>query len=85
MPDKVTGETVNYTATVSGENATISWNNGANTATYKGKVNAGSLTLEWTESTGFYNFAPPAATFNSTTGAVDWDLNSLGTLLNDVK
>ena len=85
MPDKVTGETVNYTATVSGENVTISWNNGANTATYKGKVNAGSLTLEWTESTGFYNFAPPAATFNSTTGAVDWDLNSLGTLLDDVK
>ena len=85
MPDKATGDTVNYTATVSGENITVSWNNGANTATYKGKVNAGSLTLEWTGSTGFYNFAPPTATFTNTTGAVDWDLNSLGTLLNDVK
>jgi len=84
MIDKATGETVNYTATVSGDTVTIRWGNGNNSATYKGKVNAGSLTLEWVQASSFYNFAPPAATFNDTTGAVDWDLNALGTLLNNV-
>ncbi|SDL80382.1 LPXTG-motif cell wall anchor domain-containing protein [Sarcina sp. DSM 11001] len=93
MPDKISGENVTYTAAESDGTVTITWPGGS--ASYPGKVEAGNkLTLEWTSATDFYRFAPPPATHNTTTStidgqevtssAVDWDLNSLGTLLDGV-
>ena len=89
MPDKVTGNDVTYTATPNGDNITISWNGGS--VVYPGKVEAGNrIILEWTTSNSFYNYDPPAAHHTTTTtggvtsSAVDWNLNSLGTLLDGV-
>ncbi|MBR2560668.1 MAG: LPXTG cell wall anchor domain-containing protein [Eubacterium sp.] len=84
MPDKVTGDYVTYTVTpdAAGENVTISWAGGS--VTYAGSVNLNTLTIEWTEATGFYNYNPPAASYNSTTGAVEWNLHPVGTLLDGV-
>ena len=80
MPNKTTGEDVAYTVSVSGENITITWSGGS--ATYKGNVQFNVLTVEWTEATSFYNFAPPAAQFVDPD--VTWNLSSVGTLLNGV-
>ena len=84
MPDKVTGDDVTYTATESNGSITISWGEN-NSVTYKGNVNAGStMTLQWEQASSFYNYRPPAASFNSLTSSVDWNLNSVGTLLDGV-
>ena len=86
MPDKTSGDDVTYTVSLSGTTATISWGTGssAKTATYTNASvsSGGMLTVEWTAATDFYNFAPPAAEF--TDPSVDWDLSSLGTLLDGV-
>lgn len=93
MPDKISGENVTYTATEADGIVTITWPGGS--ASYPGHVEAGNkLTLEWTSATDFYSFAPPAAHHTTTTSTidgqevtsstVDWNLSSLGTLLDGV-
>ena len=90
MPDKTTGNPITYTVTPSGGNVTISWTDkdGVDrTASYAGKVNLNTLTIEWKPGeegkTDFYPAAPDAS-FNSSTGSVDWNLHPVGTLLDDV-
>ena len=84
--DLLTGEdyTIRLTANNDGTVTATSdrFVNGPVTVT--GKIENNALTYEWTEATELYNFAPPAASFNSSTGSVDWNLESLGTLLNGV-
>ena len=81
LPDKISGENVTYTVAAEGNNITITWGNNGS-ATYPGTINNGKVTLKWTGATSFYDSAPPEATF--TDGHVDWDLNTLGTLLTGV-
>ena len=76
------GKEVECTAEASGDNVVITWDGG--TATYEGTITGNVVKVHWTEKTNFYNYDPPEATFNEGTGAVDWDLNSLDTLLNGV-
>ena len=40
------------------------------------------MKYKWTDANSLYNYAPPVATF--TNGSVNWDLKSVGTLLNGV-
>ena len=84
MKDLVSGDDVTYTATVSGSNVTITWTIGSSShsATYQGSYNLNKLHLKWTEATDFYNYNPPTAQFANS--KVDWNLNSLGTLLDGV-
>ncbi len=89
MPDKYNknnGEDITYTVTVSEGTVTLSWSEKgtAKTASYSGTVQNNVLTIEWTAATDFYNFTPPTATYNGSTGAVDWNLSGLGTLLDSV-
>lgn len=87
MPDKATATPITYTVTPSGSNVTISWTDvdgNAKSATYAGNVNLNTLTIEWNQSTRFYNYNPPVASYNSTTGAVEWNLHPVGTLLDGV-
>ena len=82
MPDKVSGENITYTVTPDGDNVTIAWDGGS--VTCPGTVNLNTLTIEWTQANSFYNYAPPAASYSSETGAVNWNLRGLGTLLDGV-
>ncbi|MCR5009871.1 MAG: VWA domain-containing protein, partial [Clostridia bacterium] len=77
------GEQVECTATASGDNnVVITWEGG--TATYEGTIKGGVVKVKWTGKTDFYDYAPPTASFNESTGAVDWNLEPVGTLLNGV-
>ena len=80
LPDKVSGEDVSYTVTVKDKNINIA-RGGVFVATYPGSIEGDKLKVKWTEATNFY-YAPPAATFVDPD--VDWDLSSLGTLLDGV-
>ena len=71
-----------YTVTQSGNNVVISWDGGS--ATYKGTISGNLVKIQWENATGFYNYAPPAASLNDTTGAVDWNLDPVGALLDGV-
>lgn len=89
MPDKNNkngGDDITYTVSVSGDTVTLSWSEAGTTktATYTGTLQNNVLTIEWTGTTDFYNYTPPTATYNSSTGAVDWNLAGLGTLLDSV-
>lgn len=89
MPDKYNknnGEDITYTVSVSGGTVTLSWTEKgtAKTASYSGTVQNNVLTIEWTAATDFYNYTPPTAVYNDSTGAVDWNLAGLGTLLDSV-
>ncbi|MDO5117499.1 MAG: Cna B-type domain-containing protein, partial [Eggerthellaceae bacterium] len=81
------GNTIEYTVT-DNNNGTcdVSWGTGASaqTVTVDGSVKNGQLKYEWKEANALYNYAPPAASLNEETGAVDWDLSSVGTLLDGV-
>ena len=48
----------------------------------EGELNSGLLKYKWTKATALYDYAPPEASFAN--DAVDWDLSSLGTLLDQV-
>ncbi len=90
MPDtnnKNNGNDITYTASVSGGTVTLSWSEAgtAKTASYPGSIQNNVLTVKWTAATDFYNKTPPTAVYNDSTGAVDWNLNSLGTLLDGVE
>ena len=76
------GKEVECTAQLNGSNVNISWEGGS--ATYEGTITGSVVKVKWTEKTDFYNYDPPTATFNESTGAVDWDLEPVGTLLNGV-
>ena len=88
--DLATADPVTYTVTPSGENVVITWTTpgGENkTATYKGSVSMNKLTIEWLPENGktdFYNYNAPAAQYSSSKSAVDWNLTSVGTLLDSV-
>ncbi|MBQ9825990.1 MAG: Cna B-type domain-containing protein [Firmicutes bacterium] len=76
------GEQVECTATASGDNIVITWEGG--TATYEGTITGSVVKVKWTGKTDFYDFDPPAASFDEDSGAVNWSLDSVGTLLNGV-
>ena len=77
------GETITYTVTDNGDGTcTVTW--GTNSVTVDGSVSLNVFKYEWKEKNALYNYDPPAAQFNSTSGAVDWDLSPVGTLLNGV-
>ena len=78
----IDGVSREYTVTKSGSNVVISWDGGS--ATYEGTIDGNAVKIKWDKATGFYNYAPPAATFNPDTGAVDWSLEPVGTLLDEV-
>ena len=84
MKDLVTGEDVECTVSSSGSNVTISWSKGgtAYSETYEGTYSSGTARIKWDRATSFYNYAPPSASF--TDPSVDWNLSSLGTLLDGV-
>ncbi len=79
--DLVSGDPVTYTVTDNGDGTcTVTW--GSNSVTVNGSVSGGRLKYEWTEANALYDKAPPAAKLKN--GAVDWDLSSVGTLLDGV-
>lgn len=84
MKDLVTGTDVEYTVSSSGGNVAISWTKDGTiySETYEGTFSAGTARIKWDRATSFYNYAPPAATF--TDPRVDWDLSTVGTLLDGV-
>ena len=71
-----------YTVTQSGSNVVITWNGGS--ATYKGTISGNLVKIQWERATDFYKYAPPTASLNDDTGAVDWNLDSVGALLDGV-
>ena len=83
--DLLTGEDYTISLTDNGD-GTITATSARFTApvTVTGELSATELKYQWNGATELYNFVPPTAEFNKTTGAVDWDLSKLGTLLNDV-
>ena len=79
----VTGEENTYTVSVSGDTATVTRPGLATPITVKGSVSGGDFKFKWERATELSNDkAPPAASFNGT--SVDWNLNSVGTLLDGV-
>ena len=73
------GNTITYTVTTSGDNATVTW--GTNSVIVEGKVVGGQLKYKWVKN-ALYNYDVPEAEFVD--GAVNWDLSSVGTLLDEV-
>ena len=79
--DLVSGEEITYNLRNNGNGTvTVTW--GSNSVTLTGTMVNGVFKYQWTEANALYNYAPPAA--HMANGAVDWDLSSVGTLLNDV-
>ncbi len=79
--DLVSGDPVTYTVTDNGDGtSTVTW--GSNSVTVNGSVKGGQLKYEWTGANALYDKTPPAA--HLVNGAVDWDLSSVGTLLDGV-
>ncbi|MBR2801400.1 MAG: Cna B-type domain-containing protein [Erysipelotrichaceae bacterium] len=77
----VTGDTVTFTLTNNNDGTyTITW--GSNSVTVTGTLTSGVFKYKWESANAFYNYNPPTAEFVD--GAVDWDLKSVGTLLNGV-
>ncbi len=75
------GNTIQYTVTQNNDGTCrVTW--GSNSVTVKGSVSGGQFKYEWEEANALYNFDPPDAEFVD--GAVDWDLSSVGTLLDGV-
>ena len=75
------GNTVTYTVTDNGSGScTVTW--GSNSVTVDGSVSSGQFKYEWKEANALYNYDPPAAVFRNS--AVDWNLSSVGTLLDGV-
>ena len=79
--DIVSGDEITYHVTDNGNGTTtVTW--GSNSVTVDGSVSAGKLKYKWTEANTLYNVAPPEAKVEN--GAVKWNLESVGTLLNGV-
>jgi len=75
-----------YTLTVNGNNVNITWKDSSNnnkSATYPGRKSGNDIILDWSDTTptDFYKVAPKGELKD---GAVEWDLENLGVLLNDV-
>ena len=91
--DPLTGEELNITVTDKGNDKyDLTWTTAAGNShsvtDLVGNVSGGltkEFTFEWTGSNEFYPLTGgvPEATYNN--GAVNWDLSSVGTLLNGVK
>ena len=76
-----------YTITLSkNEDGTYQASWGTTSVAIKGSYNLGKFDYIWEEANAFYNVAPPAASYNSNTGAVEWNLDreTVGTLLDKV-
>lgn len=77
-----------YIDITSGNVATAKWYTGPSenltehTVTLNGSVKNNIFKYRWTEANELYDYAPPQATYHN--GALDWDLASVGTLLNGV-
>ncbi len=79
-----TGEEETYTVTENSDGTcTVTWESGpADGVTVNGSVSMGTFKYEWTESNELYDKNPPEAKLNGS--SVDWDLSSVGTLLDGV-
>ena len=78
-------EEVTYTVTDNGDGTcTVNWTEAGSpkSVTVDGSVSSGNFKYEWTESNDLYKYNPPAAKL--TNGSVDWNLSSVGTLLDGV-
>ena len=76
-----TGEETTYTVQVNGDTCTVT--GGASPITVTGSISGGQFKFKWEGATELSNDkTPPAASFNGT--SVDWDLSSVGTLLDGV-
>ncbi|MBQ6368001.1 MAG: Cna B-type domain-containing protein [Erysipelotrichaceae bacterium] len=75
------GEMETYTVTDNGDGtSTVRW--GSNSVTVNGSVSGGNLKYEWTGKNALYNYDPPQAKLEN--GSVNWNLSSVGTLLDGV-
>ena len=78
----VSGQNETYTVSCneSTGKCTVAWGN--NSVEVKGSISGGQLKYEWTEANALYNYNPPVARLVN--GAVNWNLSSVGTLLDGV-
>ncbi len=79
------GDEIEYTVTDNGDGTcTVSWRQGELTpsVTVDGSVSGGQFKYEWKEANALYDYDPPAAQLNGS--SVDWNLRSVGTLLDGV-
>ena len=74
------GNTVTYTITQNGDNCTVTWT--GHSVTVEGKISDGQFKYKWTEANDLYDYDAPEAEFVN--GAVNWNLSSVGTLLDKV-
>ncbi len=77
------GNTIEYT--VSADGKTVTWTDGggsSHSVDVNGTLSGGQLKYEWTAANELYNYNPPTASLNGS--SVDWDLSSVGTLLDGV-
>ena len=75
------GEMETYTVTDNGDGtSTVRW--GSNSVTVNGSVSDGNLKYGWTGKNALYNYDPPQAKLEN--GSVNWNLSSVGTLLDGV-
>ena len=84
--NKTTGDDETITFTVNGNMIDATWS--GESATLEGTISNNVLKYKWKQNT-FYDFdrpnqGPPDAVYNTSTGAIDWDLSTLGTLINNV-
>ncbi len=78
-------ETVTYTVTDNGDGTCrVNWTEGgsAKSVTVSGSVSSGNFKYQWTASNDLYKYNPPAARLVN--GSVEWNLSSVGTLLDGV-
>ena len=79
------GNEVEYTVTENSDGTCkVSWGSGssAKEVTVNGSVSSGQFKYEWTGRNDLYDYDPPEAELVD--GAVEWDLSSVGTLLDGV-
>ena len=85
--DPISGDTIEINLTDNGD-GTITASSDAwgtdGSVTVTGTLALNTFKYKWTGKNNLYNYNPPAAVFDEDTGAVTWDLEPVGTLLNDV-
>ena len=76
------GDSVEYTVTQNGDECTVTWE--SQSVTVPGTISNGHFKYKWTTANALYNYDAPEAELTDS-GAVDWNLSSVGTLLDGVK
>ncbi len=78
----VTGDNVTYRLVDNGDGTVTVMNGTTAVTTVTGTMSMGSFKYKWEKADALYDKAPPAAHFTGT--SVDWDLSTVGTLLDGV-